>query len=45
MRCTDCEFYKELIPEELRYGYCSQYQARVSVTREFEVCPKEEGGE
>ncbi len=43
MRCTDCEFFKELIPEELRDGFCTKFRAIVSVSKEFNVCPYEVG--
>ena len=39
MRCTDCNLYKETIPEQLRYVYCTKHRVEVSVAREFDKCP------
>lgn len=38
MRCTDCNYAKETIPEQLRYVYCTKLKREVSVTVEFERC-------
>jgi len=39
MRCTDCNLFKETIPEQIRYVYCSKYQKEMPVWHEFERCP------
>ena len=39
MRCTDCEFSQETIPERLRYVYCTKRMTDVKVSNEFESCP------
>ena len=41
MRCTDCQYAKETIPEQLKYVYCSKYMDEMAVWIEFELCPKE----
>ena len=45
MRCTDCNLYKETIPEQLHYVYCTKHRVEVSVEREFDKCPLVEKGE
>lgn len=42
MRCTDCCYSKETIPEQLRYVYCTRFKKEVSVTNEFSSCQYEE---
>ena len=38
MRCTDCKFAKETIPEQLHYVFCTIYKIEVSTTTEFNRC-------
>ena len=42
MRCTDCIYAKETIPEQLHYIYCANYDKEMSVAPEFETCQYEE---
>ena len=42
MRCTDCQFSKETIPEQLNYVYCSKFEEEVSVATEFNKCQHDE---
>lgn len=45
MRCADCCYSKETIPEQLRYVYCTRFQKEMSVAKEFEKCQYEESDE
>ena len=42
VRCTDCQFSKETIPEQLHYVYCSKFEKEVSVVTEFNKCQHDE---
>lgn len=42
MRCIDCQFSKETIPEQLNYVYCSKFEKEVSVVTEFNKCQHDE---
>ena len=45
MRCIDCKYAKETIPEQLHYIFCRKYEKEMSVVTEFQTCQYEETDE
>jgi hypothetical protein len=38
MRCTECRYSKELIPQQINYVYCTKYESEMSACTEFDDC-------